>query len=288
MKGSFRTPMLIEACCAALALALSPALAQEEPSDEAPASIESLIPAAQEALPAPTEYKYNPEPDGVEEFRPQMYMQNMQRQMQRTAAVAAPAAAPPAKGQQVYFPQLPPSSPCVKKDIAGLWRLVRVYENPVHNESQMYSVQPYQYLFFDWNDTYRQLKSSAVVEETGLISHFKTLGGDLQQFVVNDSGFVYLYTNSVATETWACFTVANQTPEFVMGQMLLMPPAGQSVVRLVKVYERVARVAPMEGEKVQQLPAEVREEMKRKRQEERRRRQRYQPATTVDNPRPEE
>ncbi len=180
----------------------------------------------------------------------------------------------PKPGEPAYFPQLPPASACLKKDIVGLWRLTRVYETPVHSETQTFAAQPYQYMFFDWEDTYRQLKNSTAVDEKALVEQFRTAGGDLQQYVVNETGFVYFYTNSVATETMACFIVANQTNEFTLGDMLLMPPAGQSAVRMVKVYERAARL-PVASSAKYQIPQEVRDEIKRKRQEQKRRKQRY-------------
>ena len=61
----------------------------------------------------------------------------------------------------------------------------------------------------------------------------------LQQFVIQKSGMIFFYQNSVAVDSQACFIVASHVGSFLVGQMLMMPPAGQTSVRLVKVYEKI-------------------------------------------------
>lgn len=138
------------------------------------------------------------------------------------------------------FPDLPPSRHCIKDDIAGLWELRQIYEVPEGTEMQEYKRHPFQYTIFRPNDTY----------ETYIAPHrqrpavvLKEIAGKkdptLLQYVVDKSGFLFLYKNGVAADTQACFIVANRSQGFEVGQLLLMPPEGKIKGRLVWVYSKI-------------------------------------------------
>jgi hypothetical protein len=159
------------------------------------------------------------------------------------AAQAPVVAAPsnPLQPQAGYFPQLPPSRPCARPDADGFWKLKYVFENPVSSETLSFRSQPHQYILFLRDDTYKTHKAIwADKTETTIKTQMMTeTPPKLQQFVVHESGFIYFYNDGVAVDTQACFIVANSRGEFKEGQMLLMPPEGQSPTRLVKVYESI-------------------------------------------------
>lgn len=159
------------------------------------------------------------------------------------AATPAAAATNPAFAAQPpadSFPTLPPSRPCARQDIDGLWRLNNVYESPQGVESSTFTSQPHQYLLFLRDDTYRTYRTSWPEKSDAVVMRQLELEepDHLEQFVVGENGLVYFYRDSVAIDTQVCFIVANQRAPFTVGQMLLMPPEGQSSVRLVKAYDR--------------------------------------------------
>lgn len=141
-----------------------------------------------------------------------------------------------------WFPALPPSRPCVRQDVDGLWRLKNVYESPAGAELSDFSTQPYQYILFQRDDTYRTYKSSWEERSDGVVVDLLmgVVPSSLQQYLVHASGMIFFYTDGVASATQACFIVVTGQDVFLSGQMLLMPPEGQSASRLVKVYERSA------------------------------------------------
>lgn len=150
----------------------------------------------------------------------------------------APAQVPPNPSAAVSdFPSLPPSKPCTKNDILGLWQLVDVHEAPAGRELADFRAFPHQYLLFNANDTYGRINTQIVEKPEDII---RSIEGQtppvLRQFVVDKAGFVFFYQNRVATDTQACFIVANRSGKFWPGQMLIMPPKGQHVGRLVSVY----------------------------------------------------
>jgi hypothetical protein len=157
-----------------------------------------------------------------------------------------PYAPPPAVG---YFPALPPSRPCVKKDMRSAWKLVQVYENPIGTALAQFNAEPFQYLYFDPDTTIREYKSSQQ-PLSGMEVKQKMMAqqGTLKQYLVHESGIIYFYQDGVAVDSQACFIVANRQEPFVPGQMLLMPPAPpegqQAASRVVKVFKRIQLTPP--------------------------------------------
>lgn len=167
------------------------------------------------------------------------------------AAVTAPASAPaktifeavPANvpnNPAANFPILPPSRPCMRQDADGLWQLKAVHENPQGVESSLFVTQPFQYLLFLRDDTYRTYSSSWQERSDGVVMNRirEQIPEKLQQYVVHQSGFIFFYVGGAITNTQACFIVVTSNESFITGQMLLMPPEGTSKTRLVKVYQR--------------------------------------------------
>ncbi len=161
----------------------------------------------------------------------------------RPATVATPASPVAAAPQAAYFPVLPPSRPCAKKHMVGVWKLRQIYENPAGNETSAFAAQPSQYLYFNWDDTYKQYKSSTAVDDDAAANQMLNNPSEgLLQYVINDKGIVFFYKNSVSTDSLACFIVANATEQFAAGQLLMMPPMGQSAARMVRVYDMIMTV----------------------------------------------
>jgi len=138
------------------------------------------------------------------------------------------------------FPKLPPSKFCTKESIAGVWKLVMVYEVPSGSEMQTYAKYPLQYQIFEDDNLYGDyigvLGSRSVLEARREAR--RKLDG-FRQYVVDDSGGLFLYKDGIAVDKLACFIVASTTPPFSYGQMLLMPPQKSATARLVKVYQKM-------------------------------------------------
>jgi hypothetical protein len=147
-----------------------------------------------------------------------------------------------------YFPALPPSRPCKRLDITGIWVLEKVYENPAGQEAQNFAREPFQYAFFRLTSEYRELKQPRAENSVDALWPQLTVPKtkDMQQFVVHESGIVYFYKDSVADGAMACFIVANAQEPFQTGQMLLMPPVNADgslpATRMVKVYRQLLKL----------------------------------------------
>jgi hypothetical protein len=162
---------------------------------------------------------------------------------EQPAEAVTPSGAATSSAPTGYFPSLPPSRPCVKKDLLVMWKLEHVYENPAGVAMATYNAQPFQYIRFLPNSTYRELKDiNQPLSKMAVKQQMKAqTGGSLLQYVVSDTGIIYFYRDGVATDTMACFIVANPKEPFMVGEMLLMPPApeqGQPASRMVKVYNK--------------------------------------------------
>lgn len=165
-----------------------------------------------------------------------------------TPAPAAPALVitTPPVAQSSYFPALPPSKPCNRQDVDGLWKLKQVYEVPAGKITTDFNAKPHQYLLFTRDETYTVYKD--VWGEKGPKEVFLGMRNArtqaLQQFVVHESGIVFFYTDGRPVDSKACFIVANPQAPFVAGQMLLMPPEGTSKIRSLRVYDHLMRDTP--------------------------------------------
>ena len=74
------------------------------------------------------------------------------------------------------------------------------------------------------------------VEKVAITSAGKTI----QQYNLNDSGQIFFYKNSIATDSLACFISARNEGAFEIGQMLLMPPEKAAKGRkMVKIYQKM-------------------------------------------------
>jgi hypothetical protein len=158
-----------------------------------------------------------------------------------------PPAAEPVNGADYYqqerrqFPSLPPSRPCTMQDVQGMWRLLDVFEDPPGQEMGNFAVNRYQYMLFDKDNVFGKYSSPtislpAVMLKPEIEKQARQQG--LQQYLLNESGVLYFYSQGIATDSMACFIVANERGVFTVGQMLLMPPKGQIKGRLVKSYIR--------------------------------------------------
>lgn len=138
------------------------------------------------------------------------------------------------------FPKLPQSSLCKKEKLVGTWKLIMVYEVPSGKEIELYTNSPLQYYVFEGDNRYGEYVSmlQAItmkeIRDTIIVKQKK-----LQQFSINKDGFLFFYTDAVATDSLACFMVEKGAPPFRAGQLLLMPPEKAARGRLVKVYQKM-------------------------------------------------
>lgn len=143
-------------------------------------------------------------------------------------------------GADTNFPALPPSRPCKVEDLRGLFRLVNVYEDPAGTETTSFQTSPHQFLLFKASSIYMRANiESDNLNPKGIVEYMKEHSSGLSQYLLQENGFVYFYQDSVANDVKACFIVADNKVPFKTGQMILMPPKGQSQVRLVKLYDRI-------------------------------------------------
>lgn len=161
------------------------------------------------------------------------------------AAVAATKKAPAEKlptSSLDVFPKLPPSSLCAKEKLLGTWKLLMVYEVPSGREMKTYMNSPLQYYVFTPDNRYGEYVGPL---QALTLQEVKTLAIDMKsenrQFVVNDKGMLFFYTNRLAVDSLACFIVEGAIAPFRTGQLLLMPPEKSARGgRMLKVYQRVA------------------------------------------------
>lgn len=155
-----------------------------------------------------------------------------------------------AAGEQAGIPPLPPSRPCQREDIVGMWRLLNLYEAPTGPETAAMANSPVQYFLFDQDNTYGRLNAGNVqMPAQNVREAIQRSSSSLHQFVLDQAGMLYFYQDSLAIDTMACFIVANSRTPFQPGQMLLLPPEGQAATRLIKVYEHVKRGPPQNPRK---------------------------------------
>ena len=154
---------------------------------------------------------------------------------------ALPAFAAPTNSRDV-FPKLPPSKVCDKNSVVGVWKLLMVYEVPSGKEIALYTDRPLQYMVFDDDNRYGEyispLRDVAIneVEKVAITSAGKTI----QQYNVDNSGQIFFYKNSIATDSLACFISARNDGAFEIGQMLIMPPEKTANGRkMVKIYQKM-------------------------------------------------
>lgn len=143
------------------------------------------------------------------------------------------------------FPKLPRSKYCDKNTILGAWKLLMVYEVPSGREIGLYTLRPLQYMIFEPDSRYGEYVSSLRAISPNDARQFALDQKAPQQYTLNNSGIVFFYKNAIATDSLACFIVADNDGPFEAGQMLLMPPekaAGGR--RMVKVYQKM----PLEPE----------------------------------------
>lgn len=160
-------------------------------------------------------------------------------------AAAAATAQVPFQARANHVPALPESRPCTAGDVVGAWRLAQVYENPPDAAMRDFSATPYQYLLFSGDSTYSSYKNISPGDETSIVAQLSAPSQQgLQQFLVQEGGFIFFYRDGIAIDTQACFIVVNPKDPFTAGQMLMMPPQGQSAVRLVKVYSIISDKQP--------------------------------------------
>jgi hypothetical protein len=147
---------------------------------------------------------------------------------------------PPSQAREVTIPELPPSLPCKQKWLFGLWELKRVFESPLGTETAAYNENPVQYIGFR-KDTrfFRYNAGKTRMDPQEVYKIVNSHSGALLQHLLQDGGMLYIYQDSVATDTLVCFVVAESRPPYGAGNLILMPPKGQVAGRLIKIYRKV-------------------------------------------------
>jgi hypothetical protein len=121
-----------------------------------------------------------------------------------------------------------------------LWELKNVYESPLGAETEAFNQSPAQYIGFRKDTRFFRYNAGKSRMDPKMV--YKTVNehsGALLQHLLQDGGMLYIYQDSVATDTLVCFVVAETKPPFGAGNLILMPPKGQITSRLVKVYRKV-------------------------------------------------
>ncbi|MDX1975468.1 MAG: hypothetical protein SFT92_07305 [Rickettsiales bacterium] len=177
----------------------------------------------------------------------------------KTAPAVAPATADTviAPAPVVGFPALPPSRPCKKEDVAGFWKLSNVYERPAGQELLNFNAQPYQYLLFSADSTYKETRVGygSIPDAEAYQKLQAEQSNALLQFVVSEGGLIYFYKERAHDYTMACFIVANGKDPFVVGDILLMPPADPTrTSRLLKVFKKTAVVVIQQNASAAKAP----------------------------------
>lgn len=145
---------------------------------------------------------------------------------------------PPVRRSSI--PPLPVSRVCAKPDIEGLWKLQRVYEEPLGMEVAAFKATPMQYLYFRGDGTYGKYSGEgALTAPAAIIDYIGHHTVGLQQYLLQDTGLIYYYQDKIASNTQTCFIVVQPSATFALGSLLLMPPKGQINGRLIKQYSKV-------------------------------------------------
>lgn len=166
--------------------------------------------------------------------KPEQPAQNMPALPQPEPVVQAPAV------REVTLPPLPPALTCKPRWLFGLWELKAVYETPLGAETDAYNLNPVQYIRFQRDSRFARYNAGRNRMDPQVV--IKTINentGALIQYLLQDAGMLFIYKDSVATETMVCFIVAETKPPFGAGNLILMPPKGQIAGRLIKVYRKV-------------------------------------------------
>lgn len=139
------------------------------------------------------------------------------------------------------FPPLPPARPCKAQEVMGPWELKKVFEHSTNGSSSELKVNPGQRLVFNRDGLYTEDKFNQPTKP-------KTIGEEepLNQYVAQDSGIIYFYTDGKITDSRACFIIAAAQKDIIPGQMMLMPPIPADGMlpdrRVVMIYGRVYNV----------------------------------------------
>jgi hypothetical protein len=149
-----------------------------------------------------------------------------------------PAFAAPTNSKDV-FPKLPQSKICDKNSVVGVWKLLMVYEVPSGKEIALYTERPLQYIVFDPESLYGEYISSLRIVSADDVRKTALAQKIIQQYTVSNSGIIFFYKNSVATDSLACFIAARNEGPFEIGQMLLMPPKKAAKGRMIKIYQKI-------------------------------------------------
>ena len=167
-------------------------------------------------------------------------------------AAPAPAQAPEASRSNI--PQLPVSEKCKPDDVRGLWKLKQVFEDPSGVESAAFQVSPVQYLFFKADGFYGKYNGASIAMPANIIKdEIKKHSTGLQQYLVQDGGYIYYYQDKVAVDLHVCFIVSESKNMFEKDDMILMPPKGQIKGRLIKLYTRATPKPAPKNDAAQQM-----------------------------------
>lgn len=139
---------------------------------------------------------------------------------------------------------------CYQNDMRGFWKLRRVFETPEGVMAGDFKEFSHQYFYFEGNGIRYDLKSKQEHVDRGkLLQAMKdSKGDDLQQFVVNDSGGLYFYTNRELAGSYYCGIAEESGGPYLQGDMILTPAEGQGG-SLFTVWQR-----PVFGQQINTPP----------------------------------
>lgn len=160
-----------------------------------------------------------------------------------------------AAAQSDIFPALPPSRACPVGDMDGAWKLVRLYEVPEGAASLAYNNAPHQYLYFDPNQTYAELRGTKYYPEARELETAlrRALKSPLRQYVLTDAGALYLYESGRSVGAYYCHLATRAQTPFLPGDMVLRTGAEAEGPRQMMIYRKVR----FDNAPVQAAPAPV-------------------------------
>jgi hypothetical protein len=113
--------------------------------------------------------------------------------------------------------------PCIQDDIYGIWKLINVSEQPAGPQLDTFQHSPHQYIYFDKSTKFNEEMGTTAYEDSGpLIDRFeRNASRALQQFVMTDTGAIYIYKNQVATQMLTCTFVTGAHDFYQKGDLIL-------------------------------------------------------------------
>lgn len=133
----------------------------------------------------------------------------------------------------------PQVRPCKEKDLLGIWRLMAVKEVPVGAATNSLKADPEQYVRFNSNTTYNEIKGNRVLlKKADIETVFKqTASARPQQFVLTEESMLYFYRERIAVDSLFCAVVSADMGSFKVGDLLLHTSSNPAY-KLIKTYRK--------------------------------------------------